>query len=376
MRENNQTPNATLDGKQTNETAEKRVSAPSEENNGQLNEQLQTTTDASPSTVPKPSLSELLSNSLPITPGKILSELKLEDPLEFLKPRYIKCLSKGERTPVHSENNLKGLTVTWSKPTGHDAKNLYIVAQLSSCDGKPHPTKVLIPPETTIPSKCLQGQSRPSLSDLVITAKYGYNPNNQSILYRVTDDEYNMCEKTLEMYIFNRYQCDITTDNPTEKQANKVCRLLACICCLTKEQTLEQISEVIHTPWIEESKGTKRLAVLEEEISPKKLCRCGRDVIVVPLNTDSEKNGFLVKVNAQPLKFHEFRGVTDNRLQIPSRPYDGMESLNLTVLKESVLETIKLGKNPHDPTSLEKIQLLDKNIDYADAETPCSHPQS
>ncbi|CAF1097497.1 unnamed protein product [Adineta ricciae] len=377
MRENNQTQNATLDAKQTNETAEKRVSAPSEENHGQLNEQFQTTTDVSPSTVPKPSLSELLSNLLPIPSGKILSKLELkEEPLEFLKARYIKCLSKGERTPIHSENNLKGLTVTWSELTKHDAKSLYIVAQLLSYDGKPHPTKVLIPPETTIKPECLENNTRPSLSDLVISAEYGYNPNNQSILYRVTDEEYNKCEKTLEMYVFNRYQCDNTIDNTIEKQVHKLCRLLVCICCLTKEQTLEQISGVIHSSWIEESKGTKRLAVLEEEISPKKLCRCGRDIIQVPLNTESEKNGLLVEVDGQPLKFHEFRGVTHKRIQIPSRPYVEMRSLHLTVLKESVLETVKLGKNPYESTSLEKLQLLDTDIDYADAETACGHRQS
>ena len=102
------------------------------------------------------------------------------------------------------------------------------------------------------------------------------------------------------------------------------------------------------------------------------------------MNTNSEKNGnflricskslttifvsgFLVEVDGQPLQPHEFHGVTQKKIEIPSRPYVETASLRLTVSKESVLETIKLGKNPYTSTNLEKIQLFDGDIDYEDA---------
>ena len=132
-------------------------------------------------------------------------------------------------------------------------------------------------------------------------------------------------------------------------------------------------------------KGNKRLAVLEEEISPKKLCRCGKEDIEVPLNTDSEKAGnlslcicsksftiifvpgFIVEVDGRPLKPQQFRGITNKRIYIPSHPCGPKtKSLHLKVSKESVFETIKLGKNPREPNNLEKIQLLDTDIDYMD----------
>jgi hypothetical protein len=124
------------------------------------------------------------------------------------------------------------------------------------------------------------------------------------------------------------------------------------------------------------------LAVDSSKVTPRYLCNCGNEIITVPLNTDSEKNGkiysslfkpnilhlkgFDVRLNNEPLEFHHIRGVKNKQISFNSTPntVPGQDYLNVKVSKESISETIKQNHNPYN--GLDEIDLLDINLPYVE----------
>jgi len=57
----------------------------------------------------------------------------------------------------------------------YNLNDLFALVQLLTYDGKPHPSKVIVPPETKVKSE--------KLEDLDINNAYGWNLSTNTILY-------------------------------------------------------------------------------------------------------------------------------------------------------------------------------------------------
>jgi len=57
----------------------------------------------------------------------------------------------------------------------YNLNDLFALVQLQTYDGKPHPSKVIVPPETKVINETLE--------DLVINDAYGWNLSTNTILY-------------------------------------------------------------------------------------------------------------------------------------------------------------------------------------------------
>ncbi|CAF3477052.1 unnamed protein product [Rotaria sp. Silwood1] len=122
------------------------------------------------------------------------------------------------------------------------------------------------------------------------------------------------------------------------------------------------------------SKGNEPLAIDPSKVTPKYLCKCGNEIIKVPLNTDSEKNGFVVRLNNAELDSSQIHGVKDKQIFFKSLPnkIPKQNSLHVMVSKKSVSKTIKLKHNPYD--GLDENTLLNFCINYVEnSDNPHNH---
>ena len=77
-----------------------------------------------------------------------------------------------------------------------------ILVQLLSYNNQPHLSKIIVPPETTVKQskklfrkKMKAGNSRKTPNDLIIKDEYKFDPVTNTILYPITKEENNQCEK-------------------------------------------------------------------------------------------------------------------------------------------------------------------------------------
>ncbi|CAF1341771.1 unnamed protein product [Rotaria sordida] len=392
-------------GQELNETSEKTIAAPSEQNGCHLNQEIQAVIQSNflTSSIPKDifpiiSLSELLSQAQKCIQEIKLVELKIsEQPQEFWKKRSINCL-KNKWCPAiqgRSGKQRRYIGIKWSKLINYNPNDLFIFVQLLSYNNQSHSSKVLVPPETIVQKLKLLGKKQKNgsrrliLSDLIIKDIYGFDKKNNAILCPITEDEYHQCKKNLKVLMFNLYKTSEEIDNSNdnneidkdedneiseyededtsiENQLHKLCKLRICLCRRTDKNKLEFISNFVDTDMIEESKGNKALAINSSKVTPKQLCKCGNEIITIPLNTDSEKNGFIVHLNETKLKSSEIHGVKDKQIFFNSIPYIQCKegSLHVVVSKKSILKTIQQHHNPYD--GLDENILLDCSISYVD----------
>ncbi|CAF4762660.1 unnamed protein product [Rotaria socialis] len=82
------------------------------------------------------------------------------------------------------------------------------------------------------------------------------------------------------------------------------------------------------------------------------------------LNTDSEKNGFIVCLNDEKLSLSQVHGVRDKQISSKSRPniIPKQDALNIIISTESISETIKQNHDPYN--GLDEDTLLNFSIPY------------
>ncbi|CAF4039519.1 unnamed protein product [Rotaria sordida] len=278
-------------GQELNETSEKTIAAPSEQNGCHLNQEIQAviqsnflTSSISKDIFPIISLSELLSQAQKCIQEIKLVELKIsEQPQEFWKKRSINCL-KNKWCPAiqgRSGKQRRYIGIKWSKLINYNPNDLFIFVQLLSYDNQSHSSKVLVPPETIVQKlKLLEKKQKNEsrrliLSDLIIKDIYGFDKKNNAILCPITEDEYHQCKKNLKVLMFNLYKTSEEIDNSNdnneidkdedneiseyededtsiENQLHKLCKLRICLCRRTDKNKLEFISNFVDTDMIEE----------------------------------------------------------------------------------------------------------------------------
>ncbi|CAF2116769.1 unnamed protein product [Rotaria magnacalcarata] len=394
-------------GQEINETYEKTITAPSEQNDSQLNREIQAeipsnlstsavSKDFYPTTLPSP-LSQVLSQAYHYAQAMILAKLEIsEQPQKFWRKRTINCLKKKWCPVIQGQSGKQRhyIGIQWSKLIDSNSNNLFVFVQLLSYDDQPHQSKILVPPDTTVKSLKSSGKGqkiksrRQTISDLVIQDKYGFDKLTNTILCPISEKEYSRCKKDLKVIMFSLYKeteddddddddDDDHEDVNIEFQLQKLCKLRICLCQRTCSNTLEYISNFIDTEWIEESKGKEPLAIDPMNIIPKKLCTCGNEIITVQLNTDSEKNGFVVCLNDEKLSLSQVHGVRDKQISFKSRPniIPKQDALNIMISKKSLSETIKQNHNPYN--GLDEDTLLNFSIPYIEnSDNPHDHKNS
>ncbi|CAF3097861.1 unnamed protein product [Rotaria sp. Silwood2] len=403
--------NAIPMGQELNETSEKTIAEPSEQNGCHLNGEMQAIIPSNlPAfSIPKDicttiSLSQLLLQAQEYVQKLKLTELKIyEQPQEFWKKRSINCL-KNKWCPAiqgRSGKQRHYIGIKWSKLHNSNANNLFVLVQLLSHDNQSHQSKVLVPPETIVKQSKLSGRRqkrsnrRQTLNDLIIKDIYGFNKATNTILCPITEDEYCQCKKNLKLIMFSLYKtyeeiensnyiqdsydnqkeyedededapADEDEDTSIENQLLKLCKLRIRLCRRTSKNTLEYISNCIDTELIEESKGNQTLSIDQSQVTPQYLCKCGNEIIVVPLNTDSEKNGFTVRLNDTQLNSSQIHGVKGKHIFFKSLPDEipRQNFLRVMVSKKSVAKTIKQNHNPYD--GIDENTLLNLCIRYVE----------
>ncbi|CAF4192148.1 unnamed protein product, partial [Rotaria sp. Silwood2] len=113
-------------------------------------------------------------------------------------------------------------------------------------------------------------------------------------------------------------------------------------------------------------KGNQTLSIDQSQVTPQYLCKCGNEIIVVPLNTDSEKNGFTVRLNDTQLNSSQIHGVKGKHIFFKSLPDEipRQNFLRVMVSKKSVAKTIKQNHNPYD--GIDENTLLNLCIRYVE----------
>ncbi|CAF4527846.1 unnamed protein product, partial [Rotaria sp. Silwood1] len=284
-------------GQELNETPERTIGAPSEQNECHFNGEIQAIISSnlprffnSKDTCLTISLSELLLQAQKYVQEIELAELKIyEQPQEFWKKRSINCLKNKWCPAIHGRSGKQRhyIGIKWSKFIDSNPNNLFVFVQLLSYDNQSHLSKVLVPPETTVKQikssekKQQRNNRRQTLSDLIIKDIYGFDKTTNTILCPITEDEYRRCQKNLKVLMFSLYKtseeienlnsiqdlndnqtvnkdedneifADEDEDSSMENQLLKLCKLRIRLCRRTDENTLEYISNFIDTEWIEE----------------------------------------------------------------------------------------------------------------------------